>query len=77
MPKFAGTFGANHMDGKGNPLGNKFVKLEAKDFYDAQAKMYESRGNAWAFVYHWVDFKPQIKEYGLEEVPMNEVDIIN
>lgn len=74
MEKYVFTFGTNHYDIEGNSLSDNYVIMEGT-YSASRDKITEARGDKWAFQYSWEEFIPQIAEYGLSEVPLDQVSI--
>lgn len=70
--KFAITFGSryNHEEHpSGLPItGNSYLVVEEADEMSARRAVKSLLGDAWAFMYDWDDFVPQIERHGLTEV---------
>jgi len=66
MKTFYCTFAAT------GSLGDCYVKLEARNYTEAHAKMYRAFGSEWAFCYPEEKYEECIARFGLHEIPMRE-----
>lgn len=66
------TFGGNHRDKHGNSLQYGYIKIKGTAD-EARNNMCNARGMSWAFMYSEEKFLPQIEEYGLHEVNINDI----
>lgn len=75
MKQFYFTFGFGHWMAKGHDpvsLASCYTIVEAEDERQARDKMYEHRGNKWAFCYDSAE-KAGVERFNLKLVPFDEV----
>lgn len=75
MSNYYFTFGSNNTDKNWKSLKNAYVKIEADCIMIARARMFRARESYWSFCYEEEDFLPQIKEYNLYELKLEEVTL--
>lgn len=73
MEKFYFTYGSNHRDIYGHSLGRRYTVIEAESYWEARNKFVALRGLTWSFQYTEQEFSGQAEEYGLTEIPVEEV----
>jgi len=69
---YAFTFGSNHYDKNGWTLANRYVKLEGGAL-EARQKIWEVRDAKFASQYDWDEFIPQIDQFNLKEISLEEI----
>jgi len=69
--KYAFTFGYQHINSF-RSLRNRYVVIEGS-FSEARKKLIEIRGSNWAFQYPFEEFLPQIKEFKLVEIALEDL----
>lgn len=57
---------------KQTPLKNLYMVIESKSNYEARCIAVAWLGDQWGFIYEEEKFLPQIKEFGLSEISMEE-----
>lgn len=66
------TFGFAHTTKNDESLAHRYVKIVSDDWWEARQKFMRVRGTVWSFQYSEVEFLPQIKEYGLTEISLED-----
>lgn len=75
MQDFYFTFGQNHQLKGGLFLGRYYTSIPGINRYDARARMFEERGESWAFCYDEQEFTGQPEKYGLKYIPFEMVSL--
>lgn len=75
MNNYYFTYGTAHTTDDGFPLANFYTKISAESYGEARQRLFEARGDSWAFQYTEEEFLPQIGQYVLREAPLERVGL--
>ena len=75
MNNYYFTYGSAHTTNDGFPLDVFYTKVSAESYGEARQRLFEVRGDVWAFQYTEEEFLPQIEQYGLKEAPLERVGL--
>lgn len=75
MKNFYFTYGMNHLDRDGKPLGNCYTVIQGETEKEVRDAMYEARGLSWAFDYTEAERKTAIDRWNLKERSLESVTL--
>ena len=75
MNKYYFTFGTNHFTEGGTNLSNFYVVIEAESYYEAREKMFDVRGDKWAFQYESAE-EAGVERFYLMEMKLSQVQLL-